>query len=267
MATAAQVWGNPYVQQGARTLTRHYLPRTAAQTGIKVGASGSMGARPITGAYGGSSIKSGFKPVGGATGYGIGVGSEMLGNYLKPKEDQPIYGGEYGDITDKYTRRLEGAGPGIMGGMVKGAGQGAQYGGWYGAGIGAIAGGIIGAATKNATTAYSDFKPGDARNIITEAYQKYLGRDPEAGAVEDWMTGQGWKPGDKGVGQYSLFEKLDNIRNSEEARQRSGINTAPGNNVTQIGNWRPGPIAIPEYFRNSPEAQELANRILQRSRA
>ncbi len=202
-------------------------------------------------------VAGGWKAASGVKGGAIGIGSELLGNYLKPKEQMPTMGGEFGDITDRYTRRQQTAGPGILGGAVKGAGQGAQYGGAYGAAAGAVIGGVYGAAKKHATSAYADFKPDDARGAITDAYRKYLGRDPEAGVVDARIAGQGWKPGDKGVGEKGLFSQLADIKNSEEARNYAGggssggINTAPRNVP-----YNPAPI--PSSFL-SPEKNEMMN--------
>ncbi len=200
-------------------------------------------------------VATGFKGVSGLKGGAIGIGGEIAAHYLKPKEDQPIFGGEYGNITDKYDRRLQTAGPGIMGGAVKGATTGAQYGGGYGALAGAVIGGAYGAAKKHATTAYSDFKPEQMPGLITDAYRQYLGRDPEAGLVDNWMKGQGWKPGDKGVGQKHVFEELDSIKNSPEAMAYKGgtnlgtVNTAPSSNFT--------PMPIPSSFLSADKVAML----------
>lgn len=189
-------------------------------------------------------VASGWKGVGGVKGGAIGIGGSIAANYLKPKADAVRMGGaEFGDLTDKYKRREAGPGSGIAANAIDWGTKGMQYGGYYGAAIGAAAGAIRGAYTKKAKSAYSDFLPGDARGIVADAYRKYLGRDPEAGAVEGWMTGQGWKPGDKGVGQNAMFEKLEDIKNSPEARARinPGVvaNTAPRNFT---------PAAIPSSF-------------------
>lgn len=240
MPTAEQYWNNPASSKGTALLAAKYLPKTAA-----------------------GSYAAGFKPMGGVSGAGIGIGTEIAGAYLKPKEDQPIFGGVHGDLIDRYTRRLQTAGPGILGGAVRGAGQGAQYGGWYGAAAGAVAGGIYGVAKKHATTAYSDFKPEDARTSITDAYSKYLGRAPEEGVVDTYLANQGWKPGDKGVGQYSMFGMLDSIKDSPEAAQYAGINTAPTN--TLMNTYKPAGINVPGYFANNPKAMEIINRMNQRN--
>jgi hypothetical protein len=192
--------------------------------------------------------KTGWKGVSGIKGGALGIGGEVLGNYLKPKEDMPLMGGEHGSITDKYDRRLQTAGPGIWGGVVKGATTGAQYGGGYGAIGGALIGGAYGAAKKHATTAYSDFKPEQVPGLINDAYQQYLGRDVEPGFADAWMAGQGFKQNDKGVGQKQIFGLLDHIKNSPEAKAR-GMNPQPGIN-TGPSNFSPMPI--PSSFL-SPE--------------
>jgi hypothetical protein len=225
MGYTAQALQSPLAQRGYSQIARATLPKTA-----------------------------GFKPIGGIKGGAVGIGSELLGNYLKPKEDPIISGGQHGDFLDKYQRRLQTAGPGILGGAVKGAGQGAQYGGWYGAGAGAVIGGAYGAAKKHAKTAYSDFTPEGARGAITDAYRKYLGRDPEAGVVEQRLASQGWKRGDKGVGQKQLLGMMDEIQNSPEAMQRTpggGINTAPRAPI----NFSPSPI--PSSFLSPEKVQML----------
>lgn len=219
--TAAYIANSPLAQKGYSAAAKAYLPKSA-----------------------------GWKAASGVKGGAIGIGTSLAANYLKTKSDPIKMGGdEFGAITDKYKRREQSAGPGYKAAMLERAGQGAQYGGWYGAAAGAVGGAIEAAAKKHAKSAYSDFLPDDARGAITEAYQKYLGRDPEAGAVDEWMTGQGWKPGDKGVGQDSVFGKLNQIKNSPEAMQRipgGGINTAP----TQMPAFTPN--ATPSSFL-SPE--------------
>ena len=202
----------------------------------------------------------GWKAASGVKGGAIGVGTSIAANYLKTKND-PIIEGAYGNITNKYQRRLQDAGPGYASAMINRAGQGAQYGGWYGAAAGAAAGAVEAAIKKHAPTAYSDFKPQDMNGLITDAYRQYLGRDPEAGLVDNWMRGQGWKPGDKGVGQKQVFEELDSIKNSPEAQAYAnrGISTAPTNMPTQSFT----PSAIPSSFL-SPEKVAMIDDIRRR---
>jgi hypothetical protein len=165
--------------------------------------------------------------------YGM-VGS-YLGNKLKPKEEMPEFGGEYGDLTDQYGRRFEGAGPGVAGGAAKGAGYGAVA-GPMGAAVGAGVGALIGAATKNATSAYSDFRVEDAAQIVRDAYKKYLGREASDDEVMGNLVGQGWDPkdGDRWVGEKGLRGKgavLDQIRDSPEAQAFR----ARGSVIDQLG--------------------------------
>lgn len=189
----------------------------------------------------------GWKSAGGVKGGAIGIGSEIAGNYLKPKSDPIIFGG-HENILNNYDRRLQSSGPGILGGAVKGAGQGAQYGGWYGAAAGALIGGAYGAAKKHAKSSYSDLLPKDTPGLINNAYKQYLGRDVEPGFADAWMAGQGYKPGDKGVGQKQVIGLLDHIKNSPEAQQYSG-NPRPGINT---GPTNFSPMPIPSSFL-SPE--------------
>lgn len=149
----------------------------------------------------------------------VSIGTDYLGKKLKPKEEMPTFGGEFGDLTDQYGRRFEGAGPGIKGGAVRGAGYGA-FAGPVGAGIGAAAGAIIGAATRNATSAYSDFSSQDAADAVGRAYQQYLGRPASEQEIRDQLVGQGWNPtgGDRWVGEKGLFSVLGSIKNSPEAQ-------------------------------------------------
>lgn len=235
-STASQIANSPYTQMGAR-----YGAKKAGTA--------------LASKYG-----SGWKGVSGAKGGAIGIAGDVAAHYLRPKAEAIDMGKpEYADLVSKYRRREEGPGTGVMANAVDWGTKGMQYGGYYGAAIGAAAGAIRGAATKKAKSAYSDFLPDDARTIIGDAYRKYLGRDPEAGAVEGWMTGQGWKPGDKGVGQKHLFEGIDAIRNSEEARMRQGI---PGGGI----NTAPTPGAVPSFTPNAipssflnPETVEMLN--------
>src|SRR5688572_8650548 len=154
------------------------------------------------------------------------VGS-YLGKKLKPKEEMPTFGGEFGDITDGYGRRFEGAGPGIAGGAATGAGYGAVA-GPVGAGIGALIGMGIGAATKNAKSAYSDFSVEDGADAVRRQYQQELGREASDDEVMGMLQGQGWNPddGSRWVGEKGLFSVLGHIRDSPEAqafRQRGAV--------------------------------------------
>lgn len=152
----------------------------------------------------------------------VSMGTDYLGKKLKPKEEMPTFGGEFGQFTDDYGRRFEGTGPGIKGGAVRGAGYGAMA-GPIGAGVGALAGAIVGAATKNAPSAFSDFRVEDAAEAIGNAYQHYLGRPASEEEISAQMQAVGWDPtgGDRWMGEKPLNYIFGTLRDSEEARQRA----------------------------------------------
>jgi hypothetical protein len=144
---------------------------------------------------------------------------------LKPREEMPIYGNQHGDLTDRYGRRFEGAGPGIAGGAVQGMGYGSNPGlvaatGGLSLAAGALGGAIAGAATKNAPSAFSDFSSKDAYQAVADAYQKYLGREAGDDEIMGQLRGQGYKPeeGHRWVGQTGLFSVLDSLAASPEAQ-------------------------------------------------
>src|SRR4029434_319041 len=150
------------------------------------------------------------------------------------------------ELTDPYRRRMEGSGEGVLGGATKWAGRGAQVGSVVpgigtaiGAGIGALAGGIGNAFTKNAKSAYSDFRTQDAINAIKGMYQQHAGRLPTEQEVEQILIGQGMDPqnarahtgvvGEKGL--YSILSSLDKNFAAERSRmvdQALGTPGAPG---------------------------------------
>lgn len=188
-------------------------------------------------------------PAGIGAGMGIAMGTDYLGGRLKPQEDMPDFGGRHADLIDHYGRRFEGAGPGVAGGMVRGAGYGANpalataTGGLSVLG-GALIGGIVGAATKNAPTAFSDFRVEDAAEAIHNAYQKYLGRPATDDEVEGWLRGQGWNPerGDRWVGEAGLNSVLDQIADSPEAqayRERAALLEQLGGDPTAASATEP----------------------------
>lgn len=159
------------------------------------------------------------------------VGS-YLGKKLKPKEEMPTFGGEFGDITDQYGRRFEGAGPGVAGGAATGAGYGAVA-GPVGAAVGAGVGALIGAATKNAKSAYSDFSVENAADAVSRQYEQELGRKPSDEEIKGNLVGQGWNPddGSRWVGEKGLFSVLGQIRDSPEAQAFR----ARGSVIDQLG--------------------------------
>jgi hypothetical protein len=171
----------------------------------------------------------------------VSIGTNYLGNKLKPKEEMPTFGGEFGHLTDSFGRRFEGAGPGIKGGAVRGAGYGAMA-GPIGAGVGAAAGAIIGAATKNATSAYSDFRAEDAAQAIGQAYQEFLGRPASDDEIATHMANVGWdeQGGDRWMGEKPLTYILVQIKGSPEAQQRA----TRGAVVDQLGAAGPAPDAL-----------------------
>jgi hypothetical protein len=141
-------------------------------------------------------------------------------------------------LLSPYGRRNEGAG-GVGKGAMKGASYGWQAGRFIpGVGmvtgpiLGAVIGGIAGAFTKNAKTAMTDFSVNDAQSAVTNAYRQFLGRDPEAGAVQSQLAGQGLKAGHKWVGESGLTSVLNQIRNSAEAKQYASRGSQPTSGMT-----------------------------------
>lgn len=247
----------PYGQPGAGTLpaingrsAQTYgkpgnvtqLPSNSGAITDTVGSAGMGVAQSLAGAGAGAALG------------GVSLATDYLGGKLKPKEEMPTYGGEHGAITDSYGRRFEGAGPGVAGGAVRGAGYGAML-GPVGAGIGAGIGALVGGITKNAPSAFSDFKKEDAADALTKGYQTYLGRDPEPGAVDGRLAGQGLKPGDRWVGEKNLFDQLSQIKNSEEAQTR-----ASGGGVADALSGMLGTMREPDAAGNgfwNPRAPKL----------
>lgn len=176
----------------------------------------------------------------------VTIGTNALGNKLKPKEEMPEFGGEFGHLTDSFGRRFEGAGPGVKGGAVRGAGYGAMA-GPIGAGVGAAAGAIIGAATKNATSAYSDFRAEDAAQAIGQAYQEFLGRQASDDEIAGHMANVGWdeQGGDRWMGEKPLNFILGQIKNSPEAQQRA----TRGAVVEQLGSGG-GSVPPPDAMKS-----------------
>lgn len=181
------------------------------QVGSRAAQAGSAAA---TGASTAGSLASGLGTM------GVTIGTDYLAGKLKPKEEMPTFGGEFGDLTDSYGRRFEGAGPGTAGGAVKGAGYGTMVMPGIGTAIGAGVGALIGAATRNAPSAYSDFAVEDAATAVGDAYQKYLGRAASEDEIRNQLVGQGWNPNDgsRWVGEKGLFSVLGQIRDSPEAQ-------------------------------------------------
>lgn len=202
-------------------------------TNAAVGVGGQIAANQAARALGGGSGPGWTQ---GAAGAAAGMGINMAGNYaankLKPKEEMPTIPELHSGLgLANYGRRFEGAGPGLAGGAARGATIGANPAllaatGGASAGIGALAGLIAGAATKNATSAYSDYSAKDANKIIGDAYNSYLGRPGSQEEIMAQMVGQGYNAGrgDRWVGEKGLYSVLDSIYNSPEAQAfRSGV--------------------------------------------
>jgi hypothetical protein len=189
---------------------------TAAQTGLK------------------SALTSGAS--GAAAGAGVSLATGMLADKLRKKEEQPIFGGPNGQYLDDKGRRFEGTGGGTHSNMVKYAGMGANPAlaastmGLSVAG-GALFGLAKAAATRNAPSAYTDFRVEDGADAIKAAYKNELGRDASDDEVMGMLQGQGWDPngGDRWVGEKGINSVLDHIRASPEAQAyRAGGGGAAG---------------------------------------
>jgi len=169
-----------------------------------------------------------------AAGGAVSLGTDYVGGKLKPDEEQPTFGGPFGQYTDRFGRRLEGAGPGRAGGAVRGAGYGANPAlvaatGGLSVPVGALAGLAVGAATRNAPSAYSDFRVEDAADAIQQMYRAELGREASDAEIMTHLQNQGWDPngGDRWVGEKNLFAVLQAIRDSPEAQGRAGGGQPP----------------------------------------
>jgi hypothetical protein len=150
----------------------------------------------------------------------VTIGTNFAADKLKVKEEMPTFGGEFGHLTDDYGRRFEGTGGGIASNAVRYAGYGAMA-GPIGAGVGALAGAIKGAVTKNAPSAYTDFRVEDAADAIQKGYQEYLGRPASEDEIRTHLTNVGWdeKDGDRWTGEKALYHILGTLKNSDEAKQ------------------------------------------------
>lgn len=117
-----------------------------------------------------------------------------------------------------YSRR---GGP--TGGVGKGMLQGASMGsvaGPYGAAAGLVAGGVIGAIRKHAQSAPQDLTVDQARQIIAQVYQREGGRTPSPQEIDQIIAGQGYKPGDYGVGEEGLLGVIRNLQANFAAERR-----------------------------------------------
>jgi len=181
-----------------------------------------------------------WEGTGGAAGAGIGQATGMIADRLKP-QGQAATVSPYGDLTDQYGRRMEGSGEGIAGGAVKWGGRGAQLGlevgGPIGAGIGgavgAIGGAIGNAFTKNAKSAYSDFRTQDAVDAIKQMYLTRGGRLPTEQDIETILIGQGMDRADAQkhtgfVGEHGLYSVLNSLDKNFAAERGRLVDQAVG---------------------------------------
>lgn len=183
---------------------------------------------------GGGLSPGGFaKPGIGAAGtMGIGIAGEVLGSLLKPKAQQAKMG-DFEDYLRPYRRREEGSGDGVLGGAAKWGGRGAQIGSVIpglgtaiGGGIGAAVGAIGNLFTKNAASAQTDFTVDDAKSAIRNLYRAEGGRDVGDDELMTILKGQGWKPGDRWVGEKGMLSVMGNLRNNFSTA-RGGAPLAP----------------------------------------
>ncbi len=184
-----------------------------AATGVSAGAQSALRSALTSGASG------------AAAGAGISMATDALSNKLRVKEDMPTFGGPHGAITDEYGRRFEGTGGGTHANAVKYAGYGANPAlAAATGGLSIAAGALFGigkaAATRNAKSAYTDFRVEDAADALRKGYQQYLGREASDDEVMGRLVGQGWNPNDgsRWVGEKNLFSQLDDIKASDEAK-------------------------------------------------
>jgi hypothetical protein len=155
-------------------------------------------------------------------------------------------GGHGLDILDQYDddfeRRNEGS-PSVIGS----ASTGAQIGGYIVPGAGHVVGGLVGAAAalfaKNAPTAISDLRAGDAQGALTRAYRDMFGRDPAPGEVETAMRGQGWTPedGDRWLGEASAAYILDQWAQHAAAEMEAADAAPAAENGAAPAAVAPGP--------------------------
>lgn len=124
-------------------------------------------------------------------------------------------------LPAQVDRRNEGAG-GVWAEAVKDAERG-SVGGPYGAAGGFVGGAIKGAFTKNAKTAMTDVTLEQAQQVLDQVYQSALGRHASPEEVQSQLAGQGWKPGDRWVGERGLLSVINEIQNSIEARHRGAV--------------------------------------------
>jgi hypothetical protein len=208
----AQV-ANQVVQRAAQSGAQAALPGVAAKAGgLGASAAGALGS------------------------VGIGIGTSLLADKIRKKEEMPTFGGANADYLDQYGRRFEGTGGGLASNAVRYAGYGSAA-GPIGAGVGALAGLIKGAASNNAPSAYTDFRVEDASQAIKDIYGKELGRAASDDEVLTHLKNVGFDPtgGDRWAGEKSTNYILDQIRASPEAQAFRGGNAAVGGAAQPAG--------------------------------
>ena len=104
-----------------------------------------------------------------------------------------------------------------LSGAARGASAGGQYGGVYGAAAGAAIGAIAGRATRKAATQPTDLAVEDARLVLANVIQNELGHEPTRKEIDDILRGQGWKPGDRWVGEQNLLTVIGAIHSNAKA--------------------------------------------------
>ena len=223
----AQVAGN-VLNNAGQSVARQGVNSVAQSVG---GSAAKQAASKLTSFGGGAA--------GAATSAGIGLATGLIADKLKVKEDMPTFGGSNAQYLDELGRRFEGTGGGVASNAVRYAGYGAAA-GPIGMGIGAAAGALKGALSKNAKSAYTDFKVEDAANAIKQQYEKELGRPASDAEVMGHLKGQGFNEtgGDRWVGEKGLNSVMDQIRASPEAqafKQTGQPATARAAVVDQLG--------------------------------
>jgi hypothetical protein len=227
----------------ARGKTSYQPGMGPAYTQMGLGLGADIAGRQATNALmkGGTSALTGAATpawASGAAGMGAGIGINMAGNWLAEKKrvkEDVIDFGNHGDLIGQYGRRLEGTGGGLEHGAIKGATMGSNPAllaatGGISAGVGALAGLTAAAVTKNAPSAYTDLTVQDGEAGLRDAYRTYLGREGSDEEIMGRIRGQGWKEGQRWMGQNPLLEHMDEIQGSPEAqayRARQGAVEAP----------------------------------------
>lgn len=218
--TVGNIAGSAGVQVAGRQLGNQ-----AAQAAGGAASSGLKGA--LTSGAGGA-----------AAGAGVSLATGMLADKVRVKEEMPTFGGPNGQYLDEYGRRFEGTGGGTHANAIKYAGMGANPALAAATGGLSILGGALfgigkAAATRNAPSAYTDFRVEDAAQAVKDAYKGELGREATDDEVMGMLTGQGWDPngGDRWVGEKGINSVIDHIRASPEAQAFR----ARGSVIDQLG--------------------------------